>query len=193
MVFHTGLLNPSSPGDGQVASTKEFRDAYEPVQVEGETPYRYVAVIWVRIDSPRIGIQRTKDAIVIPTYLFNRARGTIARLDDQGQLAVEVSPLLPAPERFVDLDCGTWRIAADAHGLPLTFELTGENGFTASGKNALEVRIPNPGRYLITIRPATESPVFLHQIKLTKAKHASALNGTIEVISYSESSRTLPR
>ena len=68
---------------------------------------------WVRRDSEKIGIQREADRIVVPGYLFNGNKATVAALDADGRFMVPVTPAEPAALFGLTLAPGDWKLAAD--------------------------------------------------------------------------------
>jgi len=110
VIFFTGRIKPSSPGDRQLVKLPGFYRDFEYVQVQGQIPSAYSAGIWVRTNSPRIGIRSVNDTQYIPAYFFTYYFDTFAKLSVNGELGIELGNGLPAsPRRLVKLD---WRYVA---------------------------------------------------------------------------------
>src|SRR5206468_10234392 len=100
-----------SPSGLQAAP--RFARQYTLVVFEGHEPYTARGKIWVRKDSPRIGIRASGGRIVVPAFLMNGAPGSVARLGQTGRLILPVSTSQPARLHGVELPRGRWRLEAE--------------------------------------------------------------------------------
>ncbi len=112
------------------AADPRFVERYRVVTFEGRKPHKFRANLWVRIEGP-IGIERTEGRIEIPAFLLSERKYTVARLDKQGRLGIDVSPGKPAQIKGLRLDpTTTWNIQIDATGGPVSARL-GADGLLA--------------------------------------------------------------
>jgi len=100
----------------QFAKDPRFEKRYRAVTFEGRDPHVFRAHLWVRLDGP-IGIQRSPGQVEVPAYLLSHRKQTVARLDDDGQLGIEVSQGNPAQLRGLRLDASKdWSVNVEATG-----------------------------------------------------------------------------
>ena len=117
----------------ELARLQEFRRRYTLVAFEAPRPRDDAAAplvsrIWVRRDSPTIGIRRVGDALVVPGFLFNARARSRAVLDDDGALGVRVERGAPAELHGLRLPPGRHVFAAQASGGPAAFTLLRPDG-----------------------------------------------------------------
>lgn len=93
----------------ELAASREFREHYALVTFEADAPVPVKQPLWVRLDSPRIGIARTADAVRVPAWLFAMSRTCTATSDAEGRLGVDVSEARPAAFAALPLAPGRWR------------------------------------------------------------------------------------
>ena len=79
----------------QFALDPRFKKHYRPVTFQGRDPLRFQAHLWVRLDG-LVGVQRTPGRIEVPAFLLGNRGHTVARLDRDGRLGIEVTPRRPA-------------------------------------------------------------------------------------------------
>ena len=90
-----------------------FRDHYQLVAFEGEHPYRYRSLIWVRRDSEKIGVEASADRVTIPGFLVGDTTVT-SRLDPAGRVATEIPPQARVSLPELPLSAGRWSLTMDA-------------------------------------------------------------------------------
>jgi arabinofuranosyltransferase len=90
-----------------------FRDHYQLVGFEGEQPYRYRSLIWVRRDSDKIGVGASADRVTIPGYLVGDTT-TTSRLDAAGRVATEIPSQARVSLPALALSAGRWSLTVDA-------------------------------------------------------------------------------
>jgi arabinofuranosyltransferase len=168
IIFFLGRAEPFSPGDRQIVSAPEFHRDYEYIQVQGQTPSSYIAGIWVRTNSPRVGIRSVKDTQFIPGYFFTVGSKTAAKLTAQGELGIELGDGLPAAHRMINLECGTWRLEIN-DASQLQIEIHGTDGFIATGKGALEIAVPKRQIYEVMTWSETRKQ-FLTQLNIRRLR-----------------------
>ncbi len=93
IVFHVGS-EPNYRYGYELAASGEFRRRYTKMQVRTALRPVYTALVWFRVDSERIGVERCGDGLRIPAYLMNAFEGTTAFLYD-GRLVVGVKAGCP--------------------------------------------------------------------------------------------------
>jgi hypothetical protein len=69
------------------------------------------SLIWVRVNSEKVGITRTPDHIHIPGYLFSGRKEIVSSADHHGRLGMDLS-MGEAAQREIFLDSGTWHVEA---------------------------------------------------------------------------------
>ena len=84
-------------GERELAATPEFHAHYDLVAFEAREPRLVRQLIWVRRDSPRIGIARSEREVRIPAYLFALNPQTSVTLDGAGHAGVEVTREVRTP------------------------------------------------------------------------------------------------
>jgi hypothetical protein len=91
----------------------EFRTRYLPVRFEGPPPASQRFESWVRRESPKVGVRRSRDRIEIPGYLFT-ASDSVARLQPDGRFAVTAASAAPVALHDLPVPPGRWRVRVDA-------------------------------------------------------------------------------
>lgn len=97
----------------QMEKDRRFQDHYRLLRYEvrgGKSPLH--SVIWTHIDSLRIGMTRTDDAITIPGYLFASPPSASARLDRESQLVCSLRRGAKGSLTALRLGPGQYRITA---------------------------------------------------------------------------------
>ena len=92
----------------------EFQTRYRLVTFSSSSPHDARWRIWVRWESPRIGVTRTPDGLRIPGFLLTLNPTTEARLDGEGRLGAVVLDDRPAGIGKVVLAPGRWSISLDS-------------------------------------------------------------------------------
>ncbi|HUT99764.1 MAG TPA: hypothetical protein VM054_11915, partial [bacterium] len=94
IVFHVGSEPAYRYGD-ELSASREFHLEYAKMQVRTAVRPIYTALVWFRVNSERIGYDRSGDGLTIPAYLMNAFEQTTAFLYD-GRLVVGVKAGRPA-------------------------------------------------------------------------------------------------
>jgi len=149
-----------------LARTAEFRARYRLVTFEASSPREARWRIWVRWESPRIGVARTSDMLRVPGYLLTLNPATVASLDEEGRLGIVASSDSPAGIAELPLPPGRWGVSIDPESPELAV------GVRPAGSNAQFVETPNPREiriepgmpldFLLAVRGA--QPVRLRQV-----------------------------
>jgi hypothetical protein len=133
----------------------DFSAHYQLVGFEGETPFRVRALLWVRRDSKKIGIQVADDRVTIPGYLVGDADST-SRLDAQGRVSTEVASGEKLALAIPRVPPGRWTVTVDADPKDaLQILVDGKtvglrDGVVLAGGAAIEVS--NPGSQTVHLR-----------------------------------------
>jgi arabinofuranosyltransferase len=98
----------------QMQEDSRFFREYSLTRFETPAPRKVVSQIWVRTNSPRIGISRKDDQIIVPAFLLNGNRSTAARLNSRNELIVPIARDLPARLNSLELPPGIWSVEAQA-------------------------------------------------------------------------------
>jgi hypothetical protein len=86
--------------------------------------------IWVRRESPRIGVRRSGGAILVPAYLLDSDSAQGAYLGSTGGLAIEVSSSAPAQLRGLRLPAEPRRVSIEPPHPALRTEIVRDVGGT---------------------------------------------------------------
>lgn len=137
-----------------------FLNQYTLVSFEGQTPYPVLSRIWVRRFGDRAGIRREGTGWFIPAYLLNGNPATVARLDEDGNFAIQVSSAQPALIRGFPLQAGGWRLEVDSnHPVQVAIRMAGGEGVYLEGiSTPLEFSLPGEGEILLDLELTLASP-----------------------------------
>jgi hypothetical protein len=130
----------------------EFHRRYRLVPFEGVTPHPFRSLIWVRTDSPRIGVQRSDERIVYPGYLLATRGDAVARLDAKGRIGLQLKAHSRAIIRDLGLPPGDWRFQIDASGEPtITIQRRGDETPIARGRDSGTLTLPPAGPHAVSV------------------------------------------
>ena len=151
----------------EMVQLDDFRDHYQLVAFEGEQPFRYQSLIWVRRDSDKIGVQVSTQRVSIPGFLFGDS-STVSRLDAAGQVATEILPQARLGLSDIALPAGRWSLTLDAdQGGPLSVWV--------DGKVADRIALNLPDHAQIEVSNSGNQPVYLRRAVLARmALHSEA-------------------
>ena len=96
ITFQVGRRTSAARISRELLESAEFREHYVPIKVEGSKPYAFLATLWIRKDSKKLGIQRTPQRITVPAYFLDRNPATTAYPKRNGGLVVAVRAGAPA-------------------------------------------------------------------------------------------------
>ena len=161
MIFHgnRGSAHGWSPSGKQLVAMPEFHKQYRLIHTIAEDPHRVPSLIWMRLDSSRIGIRRTAQRIEIPAYWFANSRDTEAGLHN-GKLALRLPANREATLDNVSLPPGDYLI----EGAPKLRVKIQSGGQTVAGELPLPVTIGANESATITLSAAADT--FVTQITL---------------------------
>jgi len=109
IVFHTGSRSGVYRSAREMEGTEEFHENYVPIRVMATAPHEYLATIWIRKYSEKIGIRRTPFEIRVPGFMLNIDTGTPAHLNPRGAL---VAPVAAGQRVGIEIDApvpGEWK------------------------------------------------------------------------------------
>ncbi len=109
----------------QIQEKADFVRDYSLVHLQTPKPHQFLALLWLRKNSEKIGIRATVDQIVIPGYLFNENGETYTYLNASGQLVIAVSATRPAAVTIQREFVGNWRvqiITSDPHKISVAID-----------------------------------------------------------------------
>jgi hypothetical protein len=98
----------------ELVRSPEFQARYRLVTFQASAPSDAYWRIWVRHDSPRIGLVSRPEEVRVPGYLLTLNPSTGANLDSQGRLGAVILADRPAGIAGLELARGRWSIAIDA-------------------------------------------------------------------------------
>lgn len=128
-----GSLEHCYTSGEQMLEKPEFYQLYTPVRFEGRHPYLFRSILWVQRESPKIGIRRGADEVILPAYLLNADPDTVTYLDENNHFVVALDRQKPLGVRGLDLPPGRWQITAKA-AVPLQASISAK----ASGAALLQ-------------------------------------------------------
>jgi len=138
----------------------EFVDRYRLIRFVGRDPYHFESQIWVRIESPKIGIRRQSRRVVIPGYLLGDQAGVRAELDEQGRIGMTATSTSPAVLRGIALARGEWSFAVESsHPVQVRVLATGEPAparAVAEQRGTFEISHGAPSSSDFELRPLGE-------------------------------------
>lgn len=109
----SGGAKPCFRSGREMVGLDDFYVRYQLVGFEGAEPFRFRSLIWVRRDSPTIGIAASANRVTIPGYLVGDA-DTTSRLDAEGRLSTEIVPEAKLPVPVAGLAPGRWAVKIDS-------------------------------------------------------------------------------
>lgn len=172
LVFFGGPRGGSRPvffADQDLYAQPEFRLLYSLCRFEGVEPYNTLSGIWVRRKG-RVGIRHEGRDVVVPGYLFNGNRETLARLDGDNSFVISASAELPAILPHLELPSGRWRLAAAPSGAWRVAVRQGRRTQSLGGGTDFDVEGRSP--ISLTLTPQGDRPADLREIRLSPAPPA---------------------
>jgi hypothetical protein len=124
----------------QMLAEPSFQRDYRLVTFEGKVPHRFQSRIWVRLESEKIGVQRSAERIVVPGYLFAEGKGVLARLNRAGQIAATIQRGESGKIRQLMLPAGTYQVVTEAEGQAV-LSLSGAQLRTEAGQQRLTLAL----------------------------------------------------
>ena len=156
----SGAEKACSRGGREMQADPRFASRYELVTFHAVEPVSMLGRVWVRTESPRIGIRRDARAIAVPGLFFS---GAAARLDAEGRIGVPVEPGHGIRREDVALGSGSWVVDAESSGAPLRARIDraapGDEALTAEGPLPLAIRTDAPARVRLTLQASGEAHV----------------------------------
>ena len=117
LVQFSGIAKTGRTGyfrvERDLANSPDFQSRYMLVDFESTDPIPAVQALYVRRDSPRIGITRRGGETRVPAMLFAGFWRSRASLDADGRLGVIVAHDKPAVMSALALEPGQWRMETE--------------------------------------------------------------------------------
>jgi len=136
----TGNLRPYFRSGREMVfdSLSNFRETFQPVNFECDRPRHLVSIVWARLEGGAIGIRRSIDRIVVPGYLLSANPYSMARLDSEGRMGVQIQPDVPAGISGLRVPAGRWQLRAlTSGGAVVLHAWSGDPAVSASGVDSL--------------------------------------------------------
>ena len=114
-----GSVEPCFRSGKQMAAAPEFRQQYRPVSFLGADPYPFRSLVWVRIDSEKIGTTHAHDSHVVPGYLLvprGRSERSVAMLDRDGRIGMRIDAAEASLRTTLRLAPGRWKYQVESTG-----------------------------------------------------------------------------
>ncbi len=155
----TGSSRLAFRGGREMAADPRFHAWYRRVRMFGDDPVPLRFNIHCRLEG-RVGLERTDGRVTIPGFLFASAKGTQARLDEEGNLAAwfvaPVQTTLPG----VELEAGRWRLRVKGSGaLHLALRRQADGGAATPTTDGVELVMREPGLVDIAITGAEAASI----------------------------------
>ena len=150
----------------------DFLATFRPVTFECEKPRHLKSLVWARLDGGAIGIQRTGDEVRIPGHLLSANKATVARLDGEGRMGVQVLPGAPAGIPGVWVPTGRWIMRSEQSGGHATLQIWhGSRNRTEAGEDGMVLDVADKSGEYVMIGIGTDKPEGAHvrEIVLTRA------------------------
>ncbi len=184
------------PSGRQMQQNPNFFELYTLTNFVGYKPYYFQTAIWVRRDSPKIGIKRftgkmptvhVDNTIIVPSYLINSNPNTVATLDRNNQFFILVSSE-PTSIRNLHVPIGKWQVSVacktilqkDCSSIYVTIQQTGENTVLSSGTSPVYFDVSqDKSQFDITLQTKNNYKIYVQRLILDSVD----IFGTTETIS----------
>ncbi|MFL6428138.1 MAG: hypothetical protein ACJ71S_07840, partial [Acidobacteriaceae bacterium] len=157
------------PADVQLANDPRFATHYELIHIDAGPPDPIRAGLYIRRIDGKLGIQSSADQEWVPAYLATVNDANAVRLIE-GKAQLVIAPHGGAQFSAIPLGAGSW--AAVPHGTGST-QLT-VHAEPASAACASCVQVTANGSATLAVENASDQPVILEGIQLTRQTGASA-------------------
>jgi arabinofuranosyltransferase len=119
VIFHVppGQANPVWRGGREMTASPEFRRLYALVRFNTRGPDDEQAIVWVRQEDGRVGIERGRDLVTVPGFLLAASSSASAEFDESGRLGALIAAGQTLALSPLALEPGTWRGTIDADGV----------------------------------------------------------------------------
>ena len=160
-----GAAQPYFRSDKELALLDGFRDDYQLAAFEGERPYKFRSLVWVRRASEKIGVQRTAGRVTVPGFLVGDTNTTLSHLDRDSRVVSDLLPRSKAALKGLALTASRWTITADAEGENLLARVaTTGSPATSPRPFPLDVELTAPSMIDIEVANQSDKPAGLRQI-----------------------------
>lgn len=161
-----GSDKPCFRSGREMVQSDDFRGHYQLVAFEGGQPFASQSLVWVRRDSPKIGIQRTADRVTVPGFLLGDSDTLVARLDGDGRVVVELAAHGRAALPELDLPAGAWRLTVEADAATLGVSV--DDGPAREGPAAGQTVLLTEHAHIALESPGAQ-PVHVRGLVLSRA------------------------
>jgi len=111
-----GSDRPCFRSGREMVELPAFRRRYRLVPFLGEEPHRFRSLVWVRVDSPKIGVLREDDSVTVPGHLLEAQGGAVAALDGEGRIGMRTADAAASLRTTHTLAAGRWRYRVESTG-----------------------------------------------------------------------------
>lgn len=147
----------------EMVADPAWQEYYVLVAFEGRKPYPYRSNIWVRKKDGKIGVQRSKDRIRIPGFLFLADSDDSAVLCPKGRIAAQVDAGEQKRYRDVSLPPGRWLWRIDSDGSFLDCTVHAHKADTVEVGDAPGSLFAKPGAAVdLIVRNTSDKPGYLY-------------------------------
>ncbi|MCL2825763.1 MAG: hypothetical protein FWD57_17360 [Polyangiaceae bacterium] len=124
--FPSGRAKTGWRSGREMLATRSFSVDFSLIKFEAGDPVKMRSTVYVRRNSPRLGVSRSDGLVVLPGFLFTSAK-TVAREDDEGRLGASVPSSSPAELVLDRLEPGRWELSVRSSGVPLQISALPDN------------------------------------------------------------------
>lgn len=167
-----GSREPLFLSGRQMLRTREFREKYQLIFLQGVGPEPAVGEIYVRSDG-RLGFQETERGLEIPGYFLAQGQAP-ATLGSAGELGVRLEPGGVAELKSLRAPEGNYRIELESSGHPVQAVVRCRHKTMSSSgpATAPEVVHISPGAPLSVVASAEEGEAFVRRLHLVRVSQA---------------------
>lgn len=142
----SGGPKPCFHSDEQLLSLPEFQIGYQLVSFEARALQRFQFSLWVRRESPKVGIRRSDCYVQVPAMLLGDDSGaTFSRLGEGNRVVTEVPSDTQVVVRGISLSPGKWRLSVEGASEGLRGRVVGAQLARADFRaTPFEVDLPVP-------------------------------------------------
>lgn len=167
-----GSTTPCFRSGREMAVDPRFVERYRPARFEGREPYAFRSLIWVRAEGGRVGIERTRDRVLVPGWLLTIHPEAVA-IAGSGGLGVRATRAVPGAIRRLRVPPGRWRVRAIPDSPPgavvLEVRATDAGAVLASGTDSVAFEVLRTGHVDILAAPAgSTGDVWIRALELRR-------------------------
>ncbi len=147
----------------------EFRREYKAMNILCQEPHRTAVNVFFRKYSPKIGIRRAGDTLIIPGFtIANNPEAAFSMLNSRGELVCVVNRQNPAYLKELRLEPGRWKFTAETNRTDFTASVMEGETRIGSGKNVFYFDYTGSGVFMMGIWGDSSEPVHIKSVYLIR-------------------------